>query len=314
MTRQAEPGTSWKLYAKIGLAFAVALALLVPLPSMMQDPGTNHGAIAFFGLLFGLVCLYGGWDRYKRAQLVRDTPTSTVRSLAVGAAEVKGEAEPVDEPLVSPLTNQQACMYSLEIEEYRSNDEGSNWRTVMSLSDQVPFLVDDGTGRVLVEPGGATLAIEVEERIEVDDGHEPPEELGTWAHEQGMVSRPDEPDPEGLKDKLVDVVDAMSASKAETHLVRSASRDRRYTEKVLAAGESTYVFGGAQRRQAADFAENERNLVVREHPGTGRFVVSDKSEDELLEDDLVTTAVVLAIALVFVPYGLVASLFWLGIL
>jgi hypothetical protein len=285
----AEAGTDypWTLYAKIGLAFAVALALLYPLPAMMRDAGTNHGAIAFFGLVFGGFALYGGWSRYMDAQLVRDTPTSTVRSLAVGAAEVKGTAAPVNEPLASPLTRQAACMYQLRVKEQQPDDDGgSSWETVFYTSEGVPFLLDDGTGSVRVEPDGADLQIERETTIEVDEGDRPPEAVRDWSAEHGVGGR---------------------------HLTSTSRHDRRLQERVLADGESAYVFGGAQRLEGAGSAENERNLVLREHAGTERFIVSDKSEGELLQDKLVEAAVVLALALVCLPYGIVGSLVWIGI-
>lgn len=314
MTETDDGSRSWKLYAKIGLAFAIALALLVPMPALMQDPGTSHGWFALVGLGMGGLFLVGGWKGYKRAQLVRDTPTSKVRSLAVGVAEVKGEAEPVGEPLVSPLTHREACMYSLHVERHDPDDEGSDWDTVLRLSDQVPFRVDDGTGKARVEPQGADLEIEVEAEVRVDDGEEPPAALGEWAEAEGMVDAADPPDREGAGGWLEDRVDSLSAGRAEAHLVRSDARDRRYRERVLGVGESAYVFGGARRREDADAAENERNLVLREHAGTGRFLVSDKSEPELLADTLVGAGIAIAVALLLLAYGSVAALFWLGLL
>jgi hypothetical protein len=285
----AEAGTDypWTLYAKIGLAFAVALALVYPLPAMMRDAGTNHGAIAFFGLVFGGFALYGGWGRFKNAQLIRNTPTSTIRSMPVGAVEVNGEAAPVEEPLTSPLTQQDACMYQLRVREYRPDGEDdSDWETVFYTSKHVPFRLDDGTGKVRIDPDDAQLEIDRETGVDVDDGELPPKPVREWANQHGIDSR---------------------------HLTSTSRYDRKLQERVLEDGESAYVFGGAQRREEARFAENERNLVVREHDGTETFIVSDQSEGELLEDQLVEAAVVLALALVCLPYGIIGSLVWIGI-
>lgn len=283
-----DEGWPWTVYAKIGFAFVVALAVLYPMPSIMLDPDTSHGWIAIFGLMFGAFSLYGSWERFRDVQLVRDTPTSTVRSLAVGAAEVKSEAHAVAEPLVSPLTQQEACSYAVRVEEHRpdKHDDGSDWQTVFFTHESVPFHVDDGTGRVRVEPEEADFEVEREKVFELDDGELPPEEVREWAREHDVGGR---------------------------HLTSASSYDRKYYERVLAEGESAYVFGGAQRREDGDFAENERNLVMREHRGTERFIVSDKSEGHLLEDEIVETAGVLALALVCLGYGGMGALVSLGL-
>lgn len=309
-------GTTWRTWAKIGGIGLVALGLLALLPAYLEGPATDGDALWVngSGLLFGGLGFVLGWRAFRQRQLIRDTPTSKVRSLAVGAAEVKGEAHPVDEPLVSPLTHREACMYDLEVEEYHPDDDGSDWHTVLHLEETVPFHLDDGTGEVLVEPGGASLHVEVEEKTRVDDGDEPPPALGRWAEDQGLVDDADAPEPEGVTDKLKDLVASQFADDAEKHLVRDARHDRRYTEKVLAAGEETYVFGGAEPLEDARSKENARNLVVRRHPGTDTFLVSDRSERELANEKLVGAVLMLCLGVVGLPYGILGSLRWFGLL
>lgn len=313
---QGGTGTTWKTWAKIGAIVVVAMGLLALLPVYLREGATDGDAfwINGLGLLFGGIGFVAGWRTFRQRQLIRNTPTSKVRSLAVGAAEVKGEAHPADEPLVSPLTHEEACMYDLEVEEYHPDDGGGDWHTVLHLEDAVPFHLDDGTGEILVEPEDASLHIEVEEKVRVDDGCEPPPALGEWAESRGLVDDADAPEPEGVTDKVKDLVASQFADDAEKHLVRDSRHDRRYTEKVLAVGERTYVWGGAEPLEDARSKENARNLVIRRHPGTDTFLVSDRSERELANEKLVGTVFLLCLGIVGIPYGVLGSLRWFGLM
>lgn len=315
MSEEADSGLSWKTYAGIVACIVVPLALLVPLPSMMADPSTEHGWIALFGTGLGVLGAYIAKDQYGKVQLMRNTPTSKVRSLAVGAAELKGTAHPVDESLTSPLRHNDACMYSLKVEEYRrdQDDSGSNWETVLRLSDEVPFHVDDGTGEVRVEPADASLEIEIEEKVRVDDHDEPPAALGEWAEQQGMVESAEAPDREGVKGWMKDKWDAATASRAEKHLLHESNYDRRYRERVLEVGEETYVFGGAYPRDGSGSAKNPENLVMETHEGTDVFIVSDKGETGAVNSFIIKAAIGLALFLVGIPYGLVSLGYAVGI-
>lgn len=316
MSGDGGTGTTWKTWAEIGGIVLGALIFLALLPLYLRGGATDLDAIWVNGLalLAGGWGFRTGWREFRRRQLIRGTPTSKVRSMAVGAVEVKGEARPVDEPLVSPMSHQKACMFELEVEEYHPDDDGGDWRTVLQLEESVPFHLDDGTGEVLVEPEAASLSIEVEEKIQLDDGDEPPAALGEWAQDRGLVDEADAPEPEGITDKISDLVASQFADDAEKHLVRDSRHDRRYTEKVLAVGEETYVFGGAEPREGVGSQENARNLVVRRHPGTDTFLVSDRSERELANEKLVGTVFLLCLGVVGIPYGVLGSLRWFGFL
>jgi hypothetical protein len=81
-----------------------------------------------------------------------------------GVVEVEGTAKPLDEVLEGRYTDEPALAHSWRRErrEERTDDEGNtrtSWDTVSSGDDAVPFLVEDATGEVAVDPTGATLSI-----------------------------------------------------------------------------------------------------------------------------------------------------------
>lgn len=321
MTEETDEGIGWLTYLKVTAIMLVGAAAMVGVPIAIAraEPG-GFGWATVFMLGIGGVALYAAFDELRQRQLMLNTPTSKVRSLAVGDVEVKGQARPADEPLTSPLTHTEACVYSLKIEEEHKSDEGSDWDTVLEFQRQVPFHVDDGTGEVLVEPEEADLDVAVEETVHVDDHDEPPAPIREFAQtEDGQeileteIPREEGQD-SGVSGKVTDVVESTIQSRAKKHLTESRPHDRRYKERVLGVGESAYVFGGAYPREEAASATNAENLVIREHRGTGEFIVSDKSEAQQAEEGLVNTAFLLAIGIGLVPGGVFALLRFLGLM
>ena len=109
------------------------------------------------GLLAGLVAAFLFWSGLHYVRLKRkieNTPTSKVRSLAMGMVEVHGRARR-QYALVAPMT-QAACVY-YRLRKYR-RDKNNKWKLVKDVdSSHVSFYVDDGTGSVVVAPQGASV-------------------------------------------------------------------------------------------------------------------------------------------------------------
>ena len=91
--------------------------------------------------------------------------TVSVDSALPGYVRVEGEAQPRDgKPLVSPLTDSQCCWYSMRVDEARwssraggTSDPDLSWTLVREETSDVPFLVRDASGELLVDPAGADL-------------------------------------------------------------------------------------------------------------------------------------------------------------
>jgi hypothetical protein len=109
------------------------------------------------GLFTGLLALFLFWSGLHFVRLKRkieNTPTSKVRSLAMGMVEVHGRARR-QYALVAPMT-QAACVY-YRLRKYR-RDRNNKWKLVKDVdSSHVAFQIDDGTGCVIVAPQGASV-------------------------------------------------------------------------------------------------------------------------------------------------------------
>lgn len=121
-----------------------------------------EGRILFFlavGAVAGLVLFYRGFGLLQRKRLFQDTPTCTIRSAAMGLVEVTGTATG-QSTLVSPLSQLDCYFYQLTA--WRCTGgfaDYERWKKVAEENLSVPFFLDDGTGRLLVDPKGAQLEI-----------------------------------------------------------------------------------------------------------------------------------------------------------
>ena len=110
-----------------------------------------------FGIFAGVLSLMlflGGFHFIRLKRRIENTPTSRIRSIAMGLVEVHGRARR-KYALVSPM-GQSACIY-YRLRKYK-RERNDKWRLVSDRdSSHVPFLVDDGTGSVTVDPMGALV-------------------------------------------------------------------------------------------------------------------------------------------------------------
>ena len=109
------------------------------------------------GIAPGLLAAFSFWGGLYFTGLKRhieNTPTSKIRSMAMGMVEIHGRARRLY-ALVSPMTQRSCVWYRLRT--YRK-DNKNRWKLVRQInSNHVPFQIDDGTGRVVVDPNGASI-------------------------------------------------------------------------------------------------------------------------------------------------------------
>jgi E3 Ubiquitin ligase len=115
------------------------------------------------GIVFGVFFFWRGFPFLQRKSLIQNTPTSTVRGAAIGPVEVNGK---VVGPyaLISPLSESD-CFYYHAIARGSSKEEKESKEEIL----YAPFFLDDGTGRVMIDPRGA----EMELSPSVDDEYSP---------------------------------------------------------------------------------------------------------------------------------------------
>jgi hypothetical protein len=119
--------------------------------------------IKFWLLVAGLGAstVYSFWYAFKawgKNRLIEDTPISRIRSAAQGYVELSGEGRlPPDAQNKAPLSGIPCTWWRYKVEERSNSRESRGWSTVDSGTSEVSFLLDDGTGRCLIDPRGAEV-------------------------------------------------------------------------------------------------------------------------------------------------------------
>jgi hypothetical protein len=161
---------------------------------------------AFVLVVMGIVVFLLGFKQYREYRILADAPRAHVRSIPMGLVHLRGKA--TGEPLISPLTGSRCFMFMVDIEEWvktRAKGGGTKWawRTTAGDDDLKQFYLDDGTGRVLVNPVEAeererdlqrTFSCEVGKEghfksVRPTPGIPAPTEQAVWAYINGAHSR-----------------------------------------------------------------------------------------------------------------------------
>ena len=106
--------------------------------------------LATLALRYGLAAFW-------RLRLILDTPTARIRSAPQGYVELQGLAQPRADRLQAPLSGRPCVWYRYRVEERRGHGRNARWVMVEEGDGGQPFLLDDGTGRCLVDPTAAEL-------------------------------------------------------------------------------------------------------------------------------------------------------------
>jgi E3 Ubiquitin ligase len=127
----------------------------------------NHLTIlSALAIVGGLYFFFVGFRLLARKRLLLSTPTSKIRSAAMGLVEVNGMAAgPYTMP--APITGKPCFLYHTTVWQQRADKE-KEWEKVADETLHLPFFVDDSTGQLLIEPLGADLDLRREYREEYD--------------------------------------------------------------------------------------------------------------------------------------------------
>ena len=131
------------------------LSLVLPASS---SPVNDPTVYAFIGIGAGVYLFYRGFRMLQRKRLIEDTPTSKIRSAAIGLVEVSGLANgPYTMP--APVSQLPCYMHRTMVWIYVQSGKNKRWKKVVDERLHVPFYLEDETGRVLIDPSGAELDI-----------------------------------------------------------------------------------------------------------------------------------------------------------
>ncbi|MGB1588231.1 MAG: hypothetical protein ACPHJD_05395 [Poseidonia sp.] len=130
-----------------------------------RDGSAEHVALGW-GLtllvtVVNFVWFFLAWKQFKLVRLVNDLPSSPIRSVAIGQAEIVGQVRPsiAGTPVMEVggrkhegLAYWQWDSYYYECHTDSDGDRQCSWKHVETKRGGVPFIVHDGTGGMIVDP------------------------------------------------------------------------------------------------------------------------------------------------------------------
>jgi hypothetical protein len=115
----------------------------------------------WIGSLFAAAaCIYTmrlGLAAFWKLRLVVDTPTARIRSAPQGYVELQGQAHPQRDLIAAKLSGKPCVWYRYRIQERRRSGRRESWVTIEQGDAARPFVLDDGTGRCLIDPAKAAV-------------------------------------------------------------------------------------------------------------------------------------------------------------
>lgn len=144
----------------LGTAGSISVMMLVILFDNVDSPFmrqivANAFATGAVPIVAAAFLFWYGFYFLRMKRQIENTPTSRVRSVAMGMVEVKGKAVR-QYSLISPMTHTPCVYYRLT--KYR-REKNNQWKvSSVSSSDNVPFLLEDDTGRVEIDPAGCRVS------------------------------------------------------------------------------------------------------------------------------------------------------------
>lgn len=118
--------------------------------------------------LLAAISLLAWASTLRRRRAIANTPTSRIASAAQGYVELRGSGAALDAPpLHSHLTALPCLWYRYQVEE--RSGSGEKWRTISSGESDVSFIIDDGSGRCVVDVEGAEILTRHKETWTKDD-------------------------------------------------------------------------------------------------------------------------------------------------
>lgn len=110
------------------------------------------------GACAGIYLFYRGFCLLQRKRLIMNTPSSKIRSAAMGLVEISGlAAGPYT--MNAPITGLTCYYYRTMVWQWKQHGKNSSWVKVADESLHLSFFLEDNTGRLLVNPQGAEMDI-----------------------------------------------------------------------------------------------------------------------------------------------------------
>lgn len=219
----------------------------------MSDLGGRIVMYSVFGLGYGIYLFFTSFSLFRQKRMIENTPTSKVRSIAMGLVEIYGRVvASADNVMKAPFSGEDCVYCKWTMEEHRSSGKSRHWAVVASEEVGKYFFLQDDTGTVLVDPRGAKVDIPITHEY---SSITPTIRSFLEAYKPGNISL------FGLKKKM------------------------RFREYLLAQDNKVYIMGDADDNPFVEDGssdKNETDIMIQKRKPKSFYYISDKPEKEVL--------------------------------
>ena len=135
------------------------MVLWIVVATALETSNVWLSSLGLLGVGTGIYLFFRGFRMLQYKRLILNTPFSKIRSASMGLVEVNGT--PIGpQTIASAITGQACYYYRARAWQFRATERGrGEWVQAIDESLFVPFFLEDMTGRVLINPQGATLDV-----------------------------------------------------------------------------------------------------------------------------------------------------------
>jgi len=207
---------------------------------------------ALFGIVAGGSYFLRGLRLWREKRGIQDLPLSKISGVAIGDVEVTGKVEKAEQLVKTPFSGRSCVYYSYEVEALG----GNGWNLVEKGRSHSIFYIDDGTGRILINPQGATFE-------------------GTATYQQECTRR---------TFRTPGIASWIAARERRSPLASfTVSGLHRFTEYTVKPRQVLFAEGAVSLTRHV-VAGIEREELILGKRNSGDFVLSAHSEDQLLSE------------------------------
>jgi hypothetical protein len=228
--------------------------------------------LIFFAIFFGVVMIIAGVmllnhsrKNFKMAFIVKRTKTSKISDIEEGKVELKGWIEQMSKELVfTPVMDRPVIYYDTKVLEKKKHSSSRGRTTTMLVPiwhrrDGVEFIVNDGTGKIRINPLGAKVECKTMDRAKSPGG-------------SGETAQ-----------RFVDFLERKGLRRNDLPLLGSGG-DLFMEERYLCPGQHIYVLGNAVRSRINKELARKlgiRTLTISKIARDMPFIISDRKEGNL---------------------------------
>jgi len=222
---------------------------------LLSEAKMKYFYLSWSILVFGLYIFYLGFRALNVKRIIENTPTSKIRSVAMGPVEIFGKAVP-KKTLLSPILQKPCVYYNTIIRERRGTGKYARWVTIYWKTSDDRFFVRDDTGYALVDPKDAEIEIEPDLKLQTGIwGNKIPKEVEDFAKRENINLR----------------------------TLSGIFKNMVFSEQLIAPNDEVYVFGTAtENPDVKNPQKGYENILIKKGDAFKFFYISDKPEKTVL--------------------------------